>query len=91
VYLDINEVDEIKSSSDKLHPLVGYTVMDQENNVRGRISSIEQYPNQMMSFITDGDSTIMLPIHEDNILNLDEGSTSVQIEIPDGLDKLYDS
>ena len=89
VYLDVNEVTAIESSESTAHPLVGYIVTDQDNNMRGHINSIEEYPNQLMSFITNGDSTIMLPVHEDNIIHLDETNKCIQIDIPQGLEDLY--
>jgi 16S rRNA processing protein RimM len=91
VFLDVNEITNIDKSESPAHPFLGYAVIDQDNISRGHISSIEEYPNQVMSFITNGDTTIMLPIHEDNIIELNQETQEIMIDIPDGIEELYNN
>ncbi len=87
VFLDAREVTA-SLDVEQAHPLVGYAVLDQDEKAYGHITSIEEYPNQLMSFITKGEATIMLPIHEDNIIDLNEIDRIMQLDIPEGMDEL---
>jgi 16S rRNA processing protein RimM len=90
LYLDAKEVTAAPQE-DQTHPLVAYAVIDQDSQPYGHIVSIEEYPNQLMAFITKEELTIMLPLHEDNILDLNETDRIIQLDIPEGMDELYES
>ncbi len=87
VFLDAREVTA-SLDVEQAHPLVGYAVIDQDEKAYGHITSIEEYPNQLMSFITMDDSTFMSPLHEDNIIDVNESDKIIQINIPEGLTDL---
>jgi 16S rRNA processing protein RimM len=91
VFLEVNEVTNIDGPDNSMHPLIGYAVIDQDNIRRGHISSVEEYPNQVMCFITNGDSTFMFPIHEDNIIETKKETEEIYLEIPEGLGDLYNN
>lgn len=88
VFLDVNEVTTVSDANAHVHPLVGYAVIDHEDKERGHITSVEEYPNQMMAFITNGATDFMLPIHEDIIIKLDEDNDTIKLEIPEGIEGL---
>ena len=86
IYLSQEEVSE-ENNQDELnkHPLIGYMLIDQNEAQLGLIEDIVEYPHQLLASLTYDGKPLLIPIHEDLILGLDEGGQSVQLEIAAGL------
>jgi 16S rRNA processing protein RimM len=88
-FLDKKEIKLASDEEDEAHPWIGYQVIDQEQNLRGSISSIEAYPNQLMSFIVNENHSFMMPIHEDTVMDVDDSKKVLQINMPEGIEELF--
>jgi 16S rRNA processing protein RimM len=65
--------------------LEGYTLFD---DVEGEIAVIEEvasYPQQEIAYIYYKDRTILIPLNEDLILNVDKEAKKVTMSLPDGI------
>lgn len=87
LYLDKKEVSEatLKDYSPEVHFLVGYHVYDQNEVFLGQLLDVIQYPDQLLGKILVKEKEILLPIHEDLILQLNEESQTLKLEIIEGL------
>jgi len=87
LYLDIKEISDpsLLISDNTNHQLVGYQLIDQNKNSLGDILEIIQYPDQLLAKIVINTKEILIPIHEDLILDLIEEHKIIQLEIVDGL------
>jgi 16S rRNA processing protein RimM len=83
---DITISDElIKSGGLYFKYLEGYILFD---DVEGEIAVIEEvasYPQQEIAYIYYKDRTILIPLNEDLILNVDKEAKKVTMSLPDGI------
>ncbi len=84
ISLHIDEVSE-KENLESQHPLTGYRVIDQDDQVIGVIEELIEYPDQLLAKLLIEQKEVLLPIHEDLIIDLNEDEQQIQITIAEGL------
>jgi ribosomal 30S subunit maturation factor RimM len=62
--------------------LKGFTLIDQDDKTIGVFNSIEAYPMQEMGILEDGNA---IPLSDQLILEINESSRLVKMELPEGL------
>ena len=78
--------DTIKSHSNNHEDLIGFSVFDENENKIGTIACIIQNPQQwLFSILSVKKKEILLPVHEDLILRVDNAKRIIIVKIPDGL------
>lgn len=87
LYLEKKEVSEsvLKLSDSSIHPFTGFMVLDQNDKKIGEIVELIQYPDQLLAKVYFESKEILLPIHEDLILDLNEATQIIKLEIIEGL------
>jgi len=66
--------------------LTGYEVRTDENEIIGRIKEVIQNPGQWLMHITSPQKrVILIPLHEDFIVRLDDVKRVLVLKIPEGL------
>ena len=65
--------------------LVGWTLLDGDDAVVGEITGIEPIPGNPCLYVSAGNGTVMVPFHEDLVLDIDEEASRIRMEIPEGL------
>jgi 16S rRNA processing protein RimM len=75
----------------KIQPasIIGYSVVDQKHGNIGIIEEIIEYPNNSVLKIIKGKNEILVPVHEDIILEVDNSKKEITIAAPEGLINLY--
>lgn len=68
--------------------LLGYQVVDQEENLGEIIEVIEQ-PHQILCCILYNQKEALIPIHQDNLIKIDKKNKLVFVELPEGLLDIY--
>ena len=63
----------------------GFLIIDPEENIIGEILDIKEFPQQEMAVLIHEEKEILLPIHQDLILGLDEDEQVMMMKIADGL------
>jgi 16S rRNA processing protein RimM len=83
--------EDFKKNIAKAAPigLLGYELFDVDKSVGEIIEVIEQ-PHQMLVAIIHKGNEALIPIHEDNIIKMDDKKRKLYIEIPDGLLEVYE-
>lgn len=70
--------------------LIGYQLIDQENNVIGEISDVfENAMNQYLFQVFSKQKEILIPFVETQILEIDEEKSILKYTIPEGLLDIY--
>lgn len=64
--------------------LIGYHVFDEENEIGAVIEVIEQ-PHQTLLNVEYKCKEVYIPMHEDNIIQVQHAKKKIVLEIPDGL------
>jgi len=81
-------VPTVEKSTD-YQDLNGFRIYNQNNELLGEISQVIHSPGQLLLSINSTDnSEILIPFHEDFILNVDKVSKIMIMNIPEGLTKI---
>lgn len=64
---------------------IGYTIFDQELGEVGVIENIIELPEQLLANLIYQGQEIMIPLHEDLIVAVDQEKKSVTMDLPEGL------
>lgn len=80
-------INEYESADDGLtvEDLIGWTLKDADGNAVGKIADYEDIPGNTCLYVDTKDGQVMVPLHEDLILSVDEDSESISVSIPEGL------
>lgn len=68
--------------------LLGYHMMDGETDL-GEIIEVLEQPHQLLCTITYKGNEALIPVHDDNLIKMDQQNKKVYVEIPDGLLEIY--
>ncbi|MBC7867508.1 MAG: 16S rRNA processing protein RimM [Gloeobacteraceae cyanobacterium ES-bin-316] len=68
--------------------MLGYDLIDGENNLGEIIEVIEQ-PHQILCAILYKGNEALIPVHEKNLIKMDQKNKKVYVEVPDGLLDIY--
>lgn len=69
--------------------LVGFDVMDRRLGALGKIAEFLDYPNNPIYRIDFNGKDILIPIHPDFIVKVDDRKKSIHTELPEGLVETY--
>ena len=87
LYLDRVEVPQevLDKVLDNTHPLTHYEILNESGTLIGNITEIVEYPEQLMAKLDYKNKPILIPIHEDLIVQISESEQQITMQIPDGL------
>jgi 16S rRNA processing protein RimM len=69
--------------------LVGFSLFDEQGRFRGTIVSVAERKHQWLAdVVTETGKSFMLPVHDDLIVEFDEGDKRIVITIPEGIEDL---
>ena len=68
--------------------MLGYDLIDGETNLGEIIEVIEQ-PHQILCAILYNGNEALIPVHESNLIKMDQKNKKVYVEVPDGLLEIY--
>ena len=75
------------SDSEGYAALVGFTIFNEDGSKAGEITGIEDIPGNPCVYVRkDGtEEEVLVPLHEDFIVSIDEKTGTLVMRIPDGL------
>ena len=65
--------------------LIGWTIQDKDGHTIGEITDFEPIPGNPCLYVTHDGQTVMIPLHKDFIIDLDEDSMVLCLDLPEGL------
>lgn len=65
--------------------LIGWTLLDSKDKTVGEITDYEDIPGNTCIYVDTKDGQVMIPLHEDLILSVDEDSRIISVNVPEGL------
>ncbi len=77
--------DEDADDSLTVEDLIGWTLLDADKIKVGEISDYEDIPGNTCLYVETKDGQVMIPLHEDLILSVDEDSKAISVDVPEGL------
>lgn len=75
-----------RTHTDDVTNLVGYLVLEQNDNFLGTITGIIKNPGQwLLNIASPSEKEILIPLHNDFIVSIDDAKKTIIMDIPDGL------
>jgi 16S rRNA processing protein RimM len=65
--------------------LTGWTVLNADGATVGLIVGYEDIPGNLCVYVDTADGERLIPLHSDLVLEMDSGSRTVKLQIPEGL------
>ncbi|MEQ1553174.1 MAG: 16S rRNA processing protein RimM [Ferruginibacter sp.] len=82
--------DDFNNHKAKAAPiaLLGYNIIDGETDL-GSIIEVMEMPHQILCTILYNGNEALIPIHEANLIKMDNKNKKVYVDVPDGLLEIY--
>ncbi|HRI32564.1 MAG TPA: hypothetical protein PLD02_02345 [Saprospiraceae bacterium] len=88
-YIDENKLSKATKRSAKIQGksqgLDGYSIHDRTSNYNVAITSIEEYPSQLLARVMHDGKSLLIPLHEDFVEEIDEVAKIVFMILPEGI------
>ena len=68
--------------------LLGYTIIDKEN-ILGEIQEVIEQPHQLLCRLVIDSKEVLIPLHEEFLVNINHRQKQVNVSLPDGLLDIY--
>ncbi|GAB4249768.1 MAG: hypothetical protein Kow0027_12770 [Saprospiraceae bacterium] len=82
----VEQFAEEASGTSSFGYLTGYTLHDQNSGKSGLIKEVLEYPQQeIASVVDDNNSSVLIPLHDELIVEIDDEKKIVEVKLPDGL------
>lgn len=65
--------------------IIGWTVLDATGAVVGKVRDYEDIPGNLCIWVERAGGEVLLPLHDDLILEVNPETRTIMLEIPDGL------
>ena len=79
------KVLEIEAEGLLYEQYVNYIIEDKTHGLLGKIEEIIEYPQQEMAAISIKEKEVLIPLNEQLIINIDDGTKTISMDLPDGL------
>ena len=77
--------DDLDDDEISIEDLVGWTILDKNGETIGEITDFEPIPGNPCLYVNTGGETVMIPLHDDFIIDIDEEAGSISLDLPEGL------
>ena len=78
-----------KKSEFTLKDLAGFTAVDVDEGELGQITSVEEYPHQIIATVNYKNCEVLFPLNEEIIMSIDVVKEILLVNLPEGLLDIY--
>lgn len=89
MYLPLSMLPELTGNRFYFHEITGYTVSDKQHGSIGIITGVIEHTIQPLLQVDQNGTEILIPIHDDIILEVDKLKKIIYIAAPEGLIDIY--
>ncbi len=89
VFVNVDEIDEKTLETTIIHDLDNFEVFDLNHGFIGKVVSIIEINNNPLLEVIYDNKEILIPYHQEIIIEIDENKKSIKIDAPEGLIELY--
>lgn len=89
LYLPLDDLQKLDKTKIYFHEVVGFKVKDKAYGDIGLVAEILERPEQDLISIMKDNKEILVPLIDENILNIDRENKVLYLETPPGLIDLY--
>ena len=89
IYLPNKLKPKKKEAEFTLFDLVGFTAIDDYEGELGKITDVQEYPQQILATVTYKNCEVLFPLNEEIIKGIDVVREIVRVDLPEGLLDIY--
>ena len=89
IYLPLELLPNLTGNKFYYHEVIGFKIIDQKKGEIGTILKINDQTAQPLFEVNDGNKKILIPLHDDLLINLNRKDKSILVNLPDGLIDLF--
>lgn len=83
IYIERKYIKDTQAE-ESFKSLLGYLVHNQDQQI-GILKDIQEFPQQLMGVILHKDQEILIPLHDDLIIEIEHEHKTIRLELPEGL------
>ena len=87
VWLAAEDFEKFASKSSPIS-MLGYHLIDGQHNL-GEIIEVLEQPHQLLCTILYNGNEALVPVHEGNLIKMDQKNKKVYVDVPEGLLEIY--
>ena len=77
--------DEMDDDEISIENLIGWAILGKRGEKIGEITDFEPIPGNPCLYVNTGEETVMIPLHDDFIVDIDEEGGNITLDLPEGL------
>ncbi|MEM6299719.1 MAG: ribosome maturation factor RimM [Bacteroidota bacterium] len=89
VFLPTTVLPELEEDEMYLHDYVGFTVLEHNKGMLGKIKGIVDLPNNLLIELDYQGKEVLLPLQDQFILKTDKNKQELHMQLPEGLLEVY--
>ncbi|MEE2801256.1 MULTISPECIES: ribosome maturation factor RimM [Nonlabens] len=89
LYLPLTALPPLTGNKFYYHEIIGFTIVDSNYGEVGIVDGVNDTTSQALFEIKQGEKEILIPVHDEFILNVDRDNKQILVETPPGLIELY--
>lgn len=89
IYLPINNLPILTGNKFYYHDVINYLIIDEDFGEIGKIISIKENISQDLFVIDHNKNEVLIPIHDEFIVEVDKKKKQIIVKTPEGLIDLY--
>ena len=89
IYLPLKLLPNLDGNKFYYHEVIGFKMIDKKKGEIGTIIKINDQTAQPLFEVSDGNKTLLIPLHDDFLIKLDRINKSFSVDLPDGLVDLF--
>ena len=90
IYLSLDILPKLKGNKFYYHEVIGFKIIDKLKGELGIVENINDQTSQPLFEVTDGKKNILVPLHDDLLIEIDRKNKSILVNLPEGLIDLFD-
>lgn len=89
LYLPLSTLPKKEGNHFYFHEIIGFSLVDQNIGLLGSIKNVLEYPQQALFQIIYKEKEVLVPVHDDIILEVNRQNKKIIVKLPDGLLEVY--
>lgn len=90
IFLSLDLLPKLKGNKFYYHEVIGFKIIDKLKGELGIVENINDQTSQPLFEVTDGKKNILVPLHDDLLIEIDRKNKSILVNLPEGLIDLFD-
>jgi len=89
LYLPLSTLPKKEGNDFYFHEIVGFSLVDEHDGELGPIDRVLDYPQQALFQVQYKGKEVLIPIHDDVIIEVKRSKKEILVRLPDGLLNVY--